>query len=360
MSEVIDAFKSIIGNDDIKKQLLVSLSAAKYKNLPVPHVLFAGAAGCGKTSMSKAVAKAMNVPYIAVSPYGLRTEKAIKEEIVDRLPWNGYNRKGEKIGKIFPSIVFIDEIHNLPLRGQEILGIMMESWEFVLPRNKGNLHIPQFTLIGATTMEGMLSKPMRDRFKIIHRFNTYSLKDSIDITTNYVANIKKLKINEEAALEIAKRGRGVPRLIIRYIDWISDMALLEMPCPKEEVRTEMIKAIKFPEESSLIITVEEVRKAFIIMKIDDQGLNEVDVKILKCLSESETPVGIDTLVVISNETAKTIEHVIEPYLIQIGFIKRTPSGRILTETGRQYLEDRNLISANRFYFSLEPTGESNA
>ena len=340
MGPIPEAFNCIVGNDDIKKQLMVSIGAAKRRGLPLPHILFAGAAGCGKTTTSKAVAVAMGVPYIPVSPYNLRTGKIIFDEIVSKLPWNGYDNKGNIVGKIIPSIVFIDEIHNIPLKGQEILGLMMENWEFPSSRRKtGN--IPRFTLVGATTMEGMLSKPMRDRFKSILRFNTYSLSDSIKIVENYVMTGKGLKISRENAVEIARRSRGVPRLIIRYIDWMSDLLLVSTTGKGDE------------------ITGEITSRAFKLMGIDERGLGEVDLKILKCLAESDTPTGLDTLIVISNETSKTIEQVIEPFLIQTGLIKRTPSGRVITEAGRDCLEEKGIVASSRHYIVDDQETEAN-
>lgn len=332
IDKIKNAFSDVIGNTHIKTQLSVSMAAAKIQNKSLPHVLFAGAAGCGKTTMSRLVSTAMETPFISAAPGALKDETSIRKEIVTKLPWNGYDAKGNIVGKIRPAIVFIDEIHGISLKGQELLGIMMENWLFPSKTSSSGMSpVPMFTLIGATTLEGTISKPMRDRFKLVCRFTTYSFTESIEIAKNYVTSMG-LTIDEEGATSVAARSRGVPRYIIRYLDWLRDYSVL--------LGVKDLNA-KIAEE------------AFSLMRVDKSGLTDVDIKILKCLSQSEKPVGIDTLVILTNETAKTIEQAVEPYLIQSGLIQRTPQGRIITPTGRNYLEQQGLLEPERLYLAEE-------
>lgn len=325
-------FDDIIGNTPIKIQLGIASKAAKIQNSSVPHTLFAGAAGCGKTSMSKALANDLASKMIKVPPESIRTSNDVLE-LAEKLSVEGYTRDGRVVGIIRPTIVFLDEVHKVPLSGQEALGIAMEEW-YIAVKNRftkeiNEFWLPRFTLVGATTESGKLSKPFRDRFKLIFHFTTYSEEESIAIVLKH-AELKGINLSKEAALDIARRSRGVPRIMVSYLERVSDAMT--------------VIGEKTINEEAAIAT-------FNIMGVDKTGLLDTDIKILKCLYQSGIPIGVETLGVITNESEDTIQKRHEPYLIQRGLIIRTGRGRMITQKGIEYLRDNGHIENNR-RFSL--------
>lgn len=321
-------FEDIIGNQNIKLQLQIASQAARINNTSVPHVLFAGAAGCGKTSMSKALANSLNTNLIKIPPESIKTSQDMID-ISERMNYSGYNKEGEVIGQRIPTVIFLDEIHKMSLSGQESLGIAMEEW-YTAVKNKwtgevDNIWLPRFTVVGATTLEGKLSKPLLDRFKLTFYFETYDLEHSIAIVNKH-AELNKISITEEGALEIAKRSRGVPRIMVGYLNNCADGAT--------------VAGHKVVDETAAVAI-------FNIMGIDKTGLTDGDIKILKSLHESGAPVGLDTLAVITNISPQTIQDAREPFLIQRGLILRTGRGRMLTKKGRDYLAEGGHIKSNR-------------
>ena len=311
-------FRDIIGNDNIKLQLQIASQAARINNTSIPHVLFAGAAGCGKTSMAKALSKDVRTNLIKVPPESLKTSQDLLD-ISENMNYSGYNKYGNVVGQRKPSILFLDEIHKMPLSGQESLGIAMEEW-YTATKNKwtrevDNIWLPRFTVVGATTLEGKLSKPFRDRFKLIFYFETYDFDLSVQIVKKH-AELNKIQITDGAAIEIAKRSRGVPRVMVSYLTNCADAATVaEMELVDEVATTSM----------------------FNIMGIDDKGLTRSDIKVLKSLYKSGMPVGLDTLSVMTDISGQTIQNAIEPYLIQTGLILRSSRGRLITKKGLEYL-----------------------
>jgi Holliday junction DNA helicase RuvB len=305
----------MIGHENTKKQLAIAMNAAKKDNRNIPHTLFAGAAGCGKTSMSKRVAADAKVAFIKVAPDDLKDLKSIKL-LLKKLDHSNYNDRGDRIGAIKPSIIFIDEIHRMSVQGQEILGIAMEEFELESDRLGKKYWLPYFTVIGATTNDGMLTKPFRDRFKIKILFQPYHEEEIQEIVKLKAEEFKQL-ITPKAVRSIAKRARGIPRIVIGYFERARDRALMY---------------------NAKVITSEIADRTFEAMGIDDNGLTRVDLKILRALRESKTALGIENLAVITNEAAKTIAESAEPFLIQQGFIIRGGKGRTITEKGIQYLE----------------------
>lgn len=323
-------FESIIGNDNIKLQLQIACEAAKINNTSVPHVLFAGAAGCGKTSMSNALAEKLESNLIKLPAESIKKSEDILD-ISEKMCYAGYNKYGNIVGQIKPSILFLDEIHKLPLGGQEALGIAMEEW-YVATKNKwtkqvSEVWLPKFTVIGATTMEGKLSKPIRDRFKMTYYFNIYGLKESIDIVKIH-AKLKGINITENGAIEVAKRGRGVPRILVGLLDNCLAAATV-------------MRADRINKASA--------EATFDIMKIDKTGLTEEDITVLKALYDNGAPVGLDTLSVITNMSPQTIKDAKEPLLIQRNLIRRTGGGRIITKEGIDYLKELGYIETNRTF-----------
>lgn len=319
-------FDDIIGNDSIKLQLKIASKAALMKNTATPHILCAGAAGCGKTTTAKALADSLKTNLIKIPPESLKKPKDIAQ-IVERMDYSGYDRDGQIVGTINPTVLFIDEIHKLPLSGQEILGIAAEEWYISYKEQFSgeilNYWVPRFTLIGATTLEGSLSKPFRDRFKLTFYFNTYSFEESLEIVTLH-SGLKKVNITDEGAKEIAKRGRGVPRILVGLLD----------SC----INSNVVLGKDIIDADSAVATFE-------IMGIDANGLTKEDIAVLKALYEAGSPVGIDTLSIITNISTQTIMNAKEPYLLQQNLILRTGRGRVLTKKGRDYLIENNHVES---------------
>lgn len=321
-------FEDIIGNEDIKLQLTIASRAAQLRNTSVPHTMFAGAAGCGKTTMSKALAESQGTDFLKVPPESMKSSKDVVD-LAESLCVDGYSRFGEVVGPVKPTIIFFDEIHKMPLGGQEALGIAMEEW-YVASKNPytgevSEMWLPRFTIIGATTLAGKLSKPFRDRFKLTFQFNTYDMDESIAIVKKH-AELKQLVITDEGAISIAGRARGVPRIMVSYLERAADAA-----------------AVMHSENIDHYV----VNSIFKIMGIDETGLMKNDIKLMTSLYESGVPVGLDTMSIILNESAATIQNSREPYLIQRGLIMRTGRGRVVTQKGIEYLKDNGHIETRR-------------
>jgi len=322
----------LIGNTDIMQQLTLARFSAREDNRVLPHVLFSGAAGCGKTSTARSIAKESGSVLVSVAPEALKTRDDILNVFEQFDKKTGYDKYGDRIKEIpiaFP-ILFIDEIHRLPVTGQEHLGIAMEEWRIALdvsqvksksydkfgPDTKERSRwCPFFTLIGATTNDGLLSKPFKDRFKLRFLFNTYELDESIEIVKVHAKRLE-VSVDNDSAMEIALRGRGVPRILVGLLERCKDFAI---------------------SINSKHISLGTAIATFDLMSVDDTGLTAVDIKILKTLYAIKEPVGIDNLSITVNESKQGISETIEPYLIQRGFITRTSRGRTLTESGREYL-----------------------
>jgi Holliday junction DNA helicase RuvB len=217
----------------------------------------------------------------------------------------------------------------MPLKGQEILGIAMEEW-YTPIRNSytgavSEVWLPKFTVVGATTLPGKLSKPFRDRFKLIFYFETYTEDEIVEMVKLHAKNTLTF-ITEEAAREIAIRSRGTPRIAVSYLDRARDAATVS---------------------SKPVITDDITQAVFTIMNIDRSGLVKNDVKILKALYNNGAPLGIDTLSILINEQPASVEQGIEPFLIQKGLMTRTGKGRIITQKGIEYLQEMGHITLQK-------------
>jgi Holliday junction DNA helicase RuvB len=323
--------ENFIGNEDFIRLLQISIAAAKDRNSALPHTLMKGPAGCGKTTLAEAVARAFGTKPMALTPATARKTDDLRKLFL-RMPGEGYDQEGRIIGKIQPQIVFVDEVHQLPLKAQENLGIAMQDWK--LPVNVQGQDVfewvPRFTLIGATTLPGKLSKPFLDRFKIQSEFETYSRDEAIRIARIH-AGTQELTLGPGVPEAIANRSRGVPRLVVRFLDRLADAALV---------------AGRTNPTYRKVITVQLAEAVFRdFLKVDDRGLTKTDIKILKQLSKLKDPVGLDTLATIANEDTTSVERTIEPHLIHEGLLVRTKRGRILTDEGRRYLESAGYIEA---------------
>ena len=207
---------NIIGHIDTKKQLDIAITSARKRNNAIPHLLFSGVAGCGKTTMGMEMAATAEVDFLAVSPDDFSDREPVMR-ILDKLNHDNFDDHGNREGVLKPTILFVDEIHRMPKKGQEILGIAMEKFSLETGIANKFFWIPYFTLIGATTDDGELSKPFREKFKLRFLFDTYN-DEEITAIIRLHAGRKNLIITERAARTIAKRSRGIPRTAVSFLE----------------------------------------------------------------------------------------------------------------------------------------------
>ena len=296
--------ESYIGQESVKENMRVFIQAAKQRKEALDHVLLYGPPGLGKTTLSNIIANEMDVNIKTTS--GPAIERAGDMAAV----LNSLN-EGD--------ILFIDEIHRLNRMIEEILYRAMEDFVIDIMIGKGpgarsvRLDLPRFTLIGATTRIGLLTAPLRDRFGVVQRLEPYSV-ENLKIILKRSAAVLQVEMEEGGAEEIARRSRGTPRLANRMLKRVRDFA---------QVRYDGV------------ITEEVARFALDLLDIDKVGLDQTDRKMLLTMIEKfgGGPVGLDTLAASINEESETIEDVYEPYLLQLGYIQRTPRGRVVTRLG---------------------------
>src|SRR5712692_3657 len=296
-----------IGQDRIRENLQVAIAAAKQRGEPLDHVLLHGPPGLGKTTLAYVIGNEMGVPVRATSGPAIEKPGDLVG-IVTNLKKN--------------EVLFIDEIHRMSPAVEEILYPALEDYEVDIVIGQGpsartvKIPIERFTLIGATTRTGLLTSPLRSRFGIVHRLEFYTPADLEEIVRRS-AKILGVPTEDEAAAEIARRARGTPRIANRLLRRVRDYA---------QVR------------ASGTITLDVAHAGLRLLEVDEHGFDETDRKLLKTIIDKfgGGPVGLNTIAAAISEEKDTIEDIYEPFLIQIGFLDRTPRGRVATPRAYGY------------------------
>lgn len=297
-----------IGQEELRQNLKVYIQAAKTRGQAMDHTMFYGNPGLGKTTLSQIMAEELGVNIVSTSGPVLERSGDLAA-ILTNLGRN--------------DILFVDEIHRMPISVEEVLYPAMEDFKLDLVIGQGpgartvKIDLEPFTLVGATTRIGLLSSPLRDRFGVICRLEFYTPQELSTIVTR-TARILGVDIAPDGALEIGRRSRGTPRIANRLLRRVRDFATVQ---------------------GGRIVDAELASSALKMMDVDESGLDQMDRKLLSVLIEhyGGGPVGAKTLAVACSEDVKTIEDIYEPYLIQCGFIKRTHRGRVATAKAYRHL-----------------------
>ncbi len=296
------------GQDAVKETLSIYMQAASLRHEPLDHMLLYGPPGLGKTTLAGIVASEMGAQLRITSGPAISRPGDLAAILT------GLNNG---------DVLFVDEIHRLSREVEEVLYPAMEDYALDIMIGKGpsarsiRMDLPKFTLIGATTRAGMLTNPLRDRFGIVFRLELYS-PEQLSTIIKRSAHILKVGMDDDGALEIARRSRGTPRIANRMLKRVRDYA--------------MVKA-------GGMISGEVAREGLDLLAVDKLGLDHIDRMMLKSMIEKfgGGPVGLDTLAASTGEDTGTIEDVYEPYLLQLGFIMRTPRGRVVTPLGYEHM-----------------------
>ncbi len=296
-----------VGQEKVKEKLKIFIEAASKRKEALDHCLFYGPPGLGKTSLAHIIAHEMG-----------SSIKSTSGPVIER--------PGDLAALLTnleeKQVLFIDEIHRLPHTVEEILYPAMEDYQLDIMIGQGpsaktiKLDLPRFTLVGATTRAGLLTSPLRDRFGVVARLDFYS-PEELEIIAMRSAKLLRIEIEKKGAIEIARRSRGTPRIVNRLLKRVRDFA--------------QVKA-------DGVITQKVSQDALLMLEVDEKGFDHMDRKILMTIIEkfSGGPVGVETLSSAISEEKDTIEDVYEPFLIQCGFLQRTPRGRMATELAYQH------------------------
>lgn len=315
-----DSLNEYIGQKDVKSQMALFIKAAKKRGDALDHSLIYGPPGLGKTTLANVIASQMGAGLKQTSGPVLERSGDLAAILTKLEPYD---------------ILFIDEIHRLNPIVEEILYPALEDFKLDIMVGEGvaahsvQLELPPFTLIGATTRAGMLTSPLRDRFGIVQRLQFYEVSDLQKIVQRS-ADILGIQIETDGALEIAKRSRGTPRIANRLLRRVRDFA---------DVKTDGV------------IHQQLASEALITLKVDERGLEQLDRDYLSIMTQkfSGGPVGLDTLSTAIGEERGTLEDMVEPYLIQQGFIMRTPRGRSATDLAYSHLGLNNPSQASNLF-----------
>jgi len=297
------------GQERVKKSLHVALTAAKKRKEPLEHTLLYGPPGLGKTTLAHLIASELGVNIRITSGPAIERSGDLASILTNLEPGD---------------VLFVDEIHRFNKVVEETLYPAMEDYALDIVIGKGpsartlRLDLPKFTIIGATTRIGLMSAPLRDRFGIVQKLNFYPPDELEKIIVNASKKLK-LGLDVKSTKELAKRARGTPRIALKLLKRSRDFAQVK---GKEHIDEEVLA------------------DAFALLEIDEMGLDDSDRRLLKMLIEKHGggPVGIETMAATLSEDIGTLEEVIEPYLMQIGFLKRTPRGREVTEKAYEHLK----------------------
>ena len=298
-----------VGQPSVREQMNIFIQAAKLRNEALDHLLIFGPPGLGKTTLANIVANEMGVNIRSTSGPVLEKAGDLAAMLTNLEPYD---------------VLFIDEIHRLSPAIEEVLYPAMEDYQLDIMIGEGpaarsiKLDLPPFTLVGATTRAGSLTSPLRDRFGIVQRLEFYSVEDLTSIVQRS-AECLNLDLSENGAHEIARRSRGTPRIANRLLRRVRDYA---------DVR------------NNGIVSLEIAKQALSMLDVDSEGFDFMDIKLLQAIVErfDGGPVGLDNLAAAIGEERDTIEDVLEPYLIQQGFLQRTPRGRIATQRTYEHLK----------------------
>jgi Holliday junction DNA helicase RuvB len=297
-----------VGQERVKEQLRLLVDGARNRVEPVDHLLFSGPPGLGKTTLARIVAHEMGAGFQPTSGPALERPSDLAA-ILTNLD------EGD--------VLFVDEIHRMPRAVEEVLYPALEDFSLDVVLGKGptarsiRLDLPRFTLVGATTRPGRMTLPLRERFGFAPRLDYYPPADLADIVVRS-AGILDVPVKDDAAAEIARRSRGTPRIANRLLRRVRDFA---------EVRHDGA------------VTLDVATAGLEVFEVDDRGLDRLDHAILQALIDkfSGGPVGLSTLAAAVGEETDTVEDVVEPYLLQLGFLRRTPRGRVATEHAYRHL-----------------------
>ena len=305
-------FEGFIGQEKLKSSLRIAIDAAIYRKEPLEHTLLYGQPGLGKTTLAYLIAHEMNTKCrIATAPAIERPRDIV----------------GLLLGLKEGEVLFIDEIHRLNRLTEELLYSAMEDFriDLTMGANRGarcrTINLPRFTVIGATTKLASISTPLRDRFGISQKIEFYTYDELKQIIINF-SRLINLNVDDEASYDLAKISRGTPRIALRLLRRVRDYA-------------QVVKKTN-------VISINLIKKALNSHQIDEKGLDSLDRKYLSFLNKNNNiPTGLDSIAAGLGDDSSMLEFVVEPYLIQIGFLTRTPRGRLLTALGKNYINSKN-------------------
>ena len=304
--------KEFIGQEQLKSSLRIAIDASIYRKEPLEHTLLYGQPGLGKTTLAFLIAHEMNTKCrIATAPAIERPRDIV----------------GLLLGLKENEVLFIDEIHRLNRLTEELLYSAMEDFRIDLTMGANRsarcrtINLPRFTLIGATTKLASISAPLRDRFGISQKIEFYKNDELKQIIVNF-ARLINLNLDDEASYNLSKISRGTPRIALRLLRRVRDYAQVI--------------------QKTNIISTNLVKNALNSYQIDEKGLDALDIQYLSLLNQNNNiPIGLDSIAARLGDDSSMLEFVVEPYLIQIGFLTRTPRGRLLTDLGKKYIDSKN-------------------
>jgi Holliday junction DNA helicase RuvB len=302
------SWNEFLGQEALKSSLRIAIEAARQRKEALEHLLFYGPPGLGKTTLAHIIAREMDANIRVTTGPALERAGDLASILTNL-------EKGD--------VLFIDEIHRINSTVEETLYSAMEDYALDIVLGKGpsartmRLDLPQFTIVGATTRAGMLSAPLRDRFGVIHRLNFYNPEELGEIVIEAARKLR-IDIDNGSVNEVAKRARGTPRIALKLLKRVRDYAQVK---------------------GKGIITPPATSAALAMLEVDNAGLDPLDRKFLSAIIEKHNggPVGIETIASTISEDIGTLEDMVEPYIMQLGFIKRTPRGRVATEAAYKHL-----------------------